>query len=116
MKKTIFAALAIAVSTAAIAQTSAYVAGASTAQTSNTSPAVTAALQSASTISDQVRSDRQEVRKAQIAGDNASAQAWQARLEADLVTLHKAESAVRAARQQDNVAQGRLHLAGKVAQ
>lgn len=115
MKKTIFAALAVAIATAAIAQTSAYVPGASTAQAS-TAPAVTAALQTASTISDQVRSDRQELRKAQIAGENPSAQAWQVRLDADLATLHKAERNVRAAQLQDNVAQGRIHLAGKLTQ
>ena len=113
MKKSIFAALVVGMSTAAIAQTSAFVPSASTAQAS-TGPAVNAALHTASTISDQVRSDRQELRKAQIAGDTASAQSWQARLDADLVTLHNAESAVRAARLQDNVAQGRLHLGGKV--
>lgn len=116
MKKTLFAALAVAASTAAVAQTSAYVAGASTAQSSTTAPAVTAALQTASSISDKVRSDRQQLRKAQIAGDNAAAQSWQVRLDADLDTLHTAERDVRATQLRDNLSQGRMHFAGKVPQ
>ena len=115
MKKTLFAAIAVAMCTAAFAQTSAYVPGASAAQ-ANENPAVAAALQTASTVSAQVRSDRQELRKAQMAGDNASVQSWQTRLDTDLTSLHKSEATVRAARLQDNVAQGRMHLGGKVTQ
>ncbi|MBK3780397.1 hypothetical protein G3A43_09005 [Paraburkholderia aspalathi] len=103
MKKHIFAALAVLLSTAALAQTT-------SSATAASSPGVSAAQHTVDTAATQVRNDRQQMRAAQLAGNNAQTTAWSARLKSDSQVLLAAHQTLRVQRQQQALSDGSMHI------